>query len=452
MRLAVSKSELGWLPLKWAVFGCFALMSIYWVPLAEIGPFSLEAFHVGMLFVILVTFASLSGPTTTVMVLTGVSPWLLAYLAYLLFLVPALVGTPGLSVVVKQLYFATGAICLAGFFFRYPNPEGLLRKGALCGLLLFLILTEYLARQSGKSLIPAVTEFLSSGNFQALIFKFFRPVFNALNEGTDAAFGASMTNSVAGSLFVLSVCFRIGYRGRGADLLGSIVVFGALFLAVLLNARSVVLAALVGIPLAFSVRLMLRKSVPYTEMLYWSVGIVAFATLAFVAAVRGASMIRSIVRAFEFADNSAASRLSQYNWAFELIEESPILGHGYVVTDTGYTIHNLFLGAWVHVGIVGFILVVLFYVALLWSWLGAIHMATSRTNFWRLEARFEWVAVLPVLPLLRVWISGGGGHIAFAEWIGLAVFAGLLMRNDALRLQVRAKTNSPRAMPSAVQA
>jgi hypothetical protein len=100
----------------------------------------------------------------------------------------------------------------------------------------------------------------------------------------------------------------------------------------------------------------------------------------------------------------------------------------------------LFLSAWAYTGYIGFGLIVTFYVCLLYAWTRWLYLALTRPNFWVLGARLEWVAVLPVLPLFRVWVSGGGGHVAFGEWIALGVFFGLLMQNEMNKRQ----TTGPR--------
>jgi hypothetical protein len=420
-------------PLQAAMFLCFSLMGIYWLQVIQFGGFSLKAFHIGMLCVIAVTFVSFYGVPSILRVVRYCSPWLFAYFAYMIFLLPAVVGRSGFGLWFRQAFFVTSFLCVAAYFSRAPSPAGKLRCGALCGIVLFLFFTEYSARQISKSLIFAVVDFLGSGNFQALIFKFFRPVFNSLEDTTELAFGASLTNSIAGALLVLSVCFRIGYRGPGTDLLGSVITVSILFLAVLLNARSVVLAALASILIAFTIRLVARGSVSLTEILYWIIGLLVLVSVAFVAALQGTSAVDSIATAFQFADNSAESRVEQYRWALALIEEKPLWGHGYLVADSGLPIHNLFLSSWAYVGFVGFALILVFYVGLLYAWLRWMYIATMRIGYWVLPLRLEWVAVLPVLPLLRVWISGAGGHVASAEWIALAVFIGLVIHNDVKR-------------------
>lgn len=418
-----------------AMLVCFALMGIYWVRFAQIGAFSIEAYHVGVLLLVGATCASMYGAPAAIRVLACCAPWLLAYVAYLVLLLAAVSGTPGLSIWLKQLLFVTGFVCVASYFSRASKPEASLRRGGLWGIILFIAVTEYSARQIDKSLVTATTDFLASGNFQALIFNFFRPVFNSLEHGTELVFRASLTNSIAVSLLVLSICYRAGFRKSGIDFYGTSSFLLALFLCILLNSRSVVLAGVASLGLALLIRMAIVRAVSLTALLWCCVLTIALSILALVTAIHGASFLEAVLKAFQFSDKSTESRLFQYRWALDLIEKRLLLGHGYVETDGGHPIHNLFLSAWAYTGYTGFGLIVTFYIGLLYAWTRWLYLALTRPSFWVLRARLEWVAVLPVLPLFRVWVSGGGGHVAFGEWIALGVFFGLLMQNEMNKRQ-----------------
>lgn len=426
------------LPLQIAMLVCFSLMGIYWVRIAEFGGFSLEAYHLGLLFIIVVTCTSIYSPASVYRVLVFCAPWFLAYLAYLIVLTPALVGTSAAGLLLKQGLFVTGFLCIAAYFSRVSEPAGSLRIGAVFGIALYLAFTEFSAQLIGKSLLSAIAEFLGSGNFNALIYGFFRPVFNSLETGTELAFVASLTNSIAVSLLVLSICFRVGFRKPRMDVAGNFLTVLTLLLCLLLNARSVALAAVVSIALSFIIRIVAARGVSLRELLTWCLMGVAFVAATLIAGVFGSSAVDSVMGVFKFSDSSADSRLEQYSWAFGLIEERLLLGHGYLENETGYPIHNLFLSSWAYTGIVGFVLAVIFYVGLAVAWLRWLLQAVSKRGYWMLKVRLEWVAVLPVLPLFRIWISGAGGLPAYGEWIALGVFFGLVMRNETERAR-----NSP---------
>jgi hypothetical protein len=391
---------------------------------------------VGLLCVVLVTVMSVYTPAAMYRVLLRTAPWFLAYVVYLLFLVPALSGTQATGLLMKQALFVTGFLCIATYFSRVDDPSRSLRLGGIAGLLIYLAFTEFSAFVIGKSMLGAVAEFLTTGSYKALIYGFFRPVFNSLESGADLAFVASLTNSIAVSLLVLALCFRTGYRKSGLDVLGTGVMVVVLLFGLLLNSRSVVLAGIACMAFSFLFRLAAVRKVSLLELLYWCIaGLGATAALVAIT-MRDSSALDSILTAFTFEDNSAESRLNQFSWAFGLIEDSIFFGHGYVETDTGLPIHNLFLSSWAYTGLGGFLVVIVFYLGLLATWLRWLWMVVTIPRYWKLSVRAEWVAVLPILPLFRVWISGAGGLPAYGEWIALAVFVGLVMRNEALSARV----------------
>ena len=71
-----------------------------------------------------------------------------------------------------------------------------------------------------------------------------------------------------------------------------------------------------------------------------------------------------------------------------------------------------------------------------------VWMVLNRPSSWVLPIEPEWVAVLPILPLFRAQVSGGGAF-TLIEWSCLAFFFGLTARN---RLE-RTKVARPLALP-----
>lgn len=424
------------------MFACLSMMTLYWPKLIHAGGSSVQPLHVGILLLIATSLITPKTLQSTVRMGAYCAPWLLAFLAYLLLFAFAAAGTAAMSKVPRQLLGVAGFLCIAGFCLRAADPARSLRRGALFGLLAFLALTEYSAWQIGKSLMTSVLDFLATGNIKTLIYKFFRPVFNAM-ESVDVSIKAAATNAIGTSIFVLAVCYRIGFRKPSFDLTGTAITLLAVFLLILLNARSVVVAAVLSMLLASLLGLTVRRGVSLTGILFVSVGLMLLAAFALVMAVRGESVVNAVATSFAFDDPSTESRLTQYQWAFSLIEESVLFGHGFLFTESGNAIHNLFLSAWAYVGLHGFLLALIFYLGIMASWVRWMYLVVSKRSYWALTLRAEWVAVLPILPLFRVWLSGDGGFLAFGEWIALAVFFGLVARNESvLRRQVRQRTVS----------
>ena len=103
--------------------------------------------------------------------------------------------------------------------------------------------------------------------------------------------------------------------------------------------------------------------------------------------------------------------------------------------------HNLFLGAWLHAGLIAFLLVLAFYFVILGTWIAFLFQITMRSDAWVLPLRAEWVAVLPLLPLFRVWVSGDAGHPEFSSWIALFAFFAITLVNEKERHAFRAPTS-----------
>jgi hypothetical protein len=282
----------------------------------------------------------------------------------------------------------------------------------------------------GKDSLSAVVEFVTTGNFQALTYRFLRPVFNALVESDgDLAFVASVTNAIAVSLFVLLVFFRAGYRGGGVDATGIAMTGLIILLVLLLNARSVLVVAMVSVLFSAGVRLVIKRGMTALDTIAVGIGILCLLGVALFLSSGETAAVDSVLSMFTFEDNSTQSRIEQIGWAADLIERNIIAGNGYMETESGLPVHNLFLSSWAYVGLLGFLPVLVFYGGLVVIWARSLWVLMTRPDRWVLRARPEWVCVLPVLPMFRVWVSGGGGHLAFGEWVALGVFIGLTMRN-----------------------
>ena len=148
------------------------------------------------------------------------------------------------------------------------------------------------------------------------------------------------------------------------------------------------------------------------------------------------AMIAAIGERLAFEDDSAASRLDQYGWALQRIEGHLLLGGGYAELD-GQPVHNLLLGALMHAGLAAFALVLAAYVSLLVFWVGFMRRLVTDPGWWVLPVRSEWIAALPLLPIVRVWLSGDAGHPGLAEWAALAAFFGVLQANVLRRAGLR---------------
>jgi O-antigen ligase len=114
------------------------------------------------------------------------------------------------------------------------------------------------------------------------------------------------------------------------------------------------------------------------------------------------------------------------------IEEHPFFGSGYSEAN-GHAIHNVFLAAWMYAGLPALLLVLAFYFAIVLRWFSFLLNVATKRGWWVLPLAPEWLAPLLLTPVFRVWISGEGGVLKFAEWVALSIFCGCVLANELLR-------------------
>jgi hypothetical protein len=424
-------------------------MGMHWVRLIQIGPYTLEAYHLGAMALIVATSCSARGVEGVWRVTRSNIAWLTPLAVYLVFLWPAVSGTPGYSILVRQIYFLITAICVAGYVANASSSRRVVRVGSVLGLLAFVLTLQYSALQTGLSLPRAIADFAGSGNMQALIYRFFRPVFNALARETgELAFGAAIGNAIGTSLLVLaSLMLASRMRTvRRMDVAGFVSFIIVLGFAVLMNSRSVLIAGIISVLWSTIVGRLAHGFGSWTELM---IGVLLFTmvgTIGILIATNAELGFNAVRDSFSFSDASTEGRLEQFQWAVSLINARPLWGNGYLLMENGLPIHNLFLSAWAYVGLIGFLAVVAFYVVVSLSWLRATVMVLTPRR-WGIDWRPGWVIALMILPLFRVWISGGGGHPAYAEWVALGTFFGLLVRNDSSPTNPQDGANARRPAP-----
>ncbi len=425
-----------------------ATMAVQWLGLT---PGGLSVVYPALAAVVL--WAAINPPAlrASLGLLRAQGLWIGAYALYLPILVLALWGSPGAGLAPRQAVYLMAAVAIAGSLVAARRPARLLRLGGGLCIAVFALAIELKARQVGLGWGRAIGHFLSTGDLDFVVYSFFRAAFNAGGAGADAGemVKAAEKNAVAVCLLAAALLARAAGRRRGADLPGLGLMALALGMIVLLNTRSVLIVAAAALGLAWLLRhadpLARRPSPAALRALGLTAALAGLALLLGVLLAVDHPVLALLSERFAFGDQSTDHRLAQYAWAIRSIEANFLTGQGYAEVDDG-KIHNLFLGAWVHAGLAAFALVVTFYLAILWAWLSFLWRLLTQPGHWRLELRPEWIAVLPLLPLFRVWISGDAGHLFLGEWIVLAVFCGMLRRN-ALRRRGGARTADPAATP-----
>ncbi|MBO9448945.1 hypothetical protein J7426_01665 [Tropicibacter sp. R16_0] len=428
--------------LRLVVTAVIASVTLTWVPVMSVGGFDLRLpYMMALILGALLCLHPTQLATGINSLLRMILPWLAAYVLYLIVLQVNLAGGATKGMVFRQVFFLTCGLTLAVGISGIRADARVLRWGGMLAIFGFFAFTEFLARQIGLSWTTTLVHFLSTGDLGFVFYHFLREMFQMVApEGVDVP--ASNKNIVAACMFIAMVLMRAGYTGRGADRIGGFVTLVTLLTLVIFNTRSVLLMAAVGIPFAAWIGLVCR-GVRSPGEFYVKSSIIILSALALILVLSaGSAAMDEVAARLSFEDQSTEGRLNQYAWAFSLIEQSPLVGSGLVELN-GQNVHNLFIGAWLHAGLAAFLLVVIAYLGLLLSWLLFVFRLVAAPGNWVLPVRAEWVAILPLMPLFRVWVAGDAGHPGFGEWIAFGAFFGLVLANRRARGRDRAFVLTP---------
>jgi len=404
-----------------------ATLCLQWVALSGGGAFSLKLPYLALALVTLYVFTGPRKIRAAALFVRHNLFWLAPFSIYVVILAAVLRDTPGASIAPRQMFYLVGSIALAGCIAATARLSTVLRIGSMIGLLLVVVGVEVVARSIGLSWIDAMAAFLR-GDLNYVVYTFLRDVFNAVNPDPGDPIGAATKNEVAVSVLVLVLLIRASSRNPARDYVGMAILAAAFGLLILLNTRSVLIVAALSLCLAAGVGAAFRPGQSIPSLLAKGTLAVAVAVIAVAYSMAGSAASGVLGERFAFDDYSSTSRVVQYQGAFNAIENHPFTGVGYFEVDA-HVIHNLFLSSWVHTGLAGFVLVVIFYAALVAAWLTFIARTVFRRRHWVLPIAPEWLAPLPIMPLFRVWLSGDAGHMFFGEWVSLAIFFGCILAN-----------------------
>jgi hypothetical protein len=371
----------------------------------------------------------------------ALAPWLVAYALYLVILSFGLAGGASKGIVLRQIFFLLCGLSVALAVVATGGDARVLRRGGLLAIAGFLALTEVLARQLGLGWGVVVTHFLSTGDLEFVFYHFLKDLFQ-LVAAAGAEAKASDKNVVAVAILTAIFLLRAGHTGTGGDRIGRLATLLGLGVLVILNTRSVLIMAALGLPLAGWLGAMRSGIASPREAVFKTLVFLGLTGTAVMLLSMDTAAVGLIGERLSFADDSAGNRFEQYAWALERIEAAPLTGSG-LGEFQGQPVHNLFLGAWMHAGLLAFLLVVFSYLAVATGWIVFVLRVTAQPGYWVLPARPEWIAVLPLLPLFRVWIAGDAGHPSFVEWTTLCLFFALALSNRLARGRTAAPVLAP---------
>lgn len=409
-----------------------ATVCIQWIVVAQVGSFEVRIPYVALALVVLYTAASPRRLGTVLAYIRQNAIWVLPLFLYLVLLTAILWGSKGQNIAPRQLFYLVGGISFAACIATVRHLGKVLRVGAAVGLLLFVSTVEVLARHIGLSWLDAIVEFFRSGNLDFVMYDFLRAVFNSQAPSYDLTYSSSLKNDVAICLLVLALAYRSGSPSGQRDIAGMVFMGCSAVLLVMLNTRSVLIAAAGSVFLASVLGSRMRPVKNIVPLLIKMAGVAAVVTLAVGMTGPDLALSETLNDRFSFDDGSTAGRIEMYQVAWLRIGAHPLAGSGYYEVNNA-PIHNLFLGAWMHAGVAAFLLVVVAYLCIVLFWTRFVVMLVKSPERWVLPLSAEWIAPLPIMPLIRVWLSGDAGHFTLGEWIAMSAFFGCSLANTLRR-------------------
>jgi O-antigen ligase len=418
------------------------VVPIIWPSLIRVGPVTLEPYHVALLALV---GATVLQPRYLLMVFNILKEnivFFAAFAIYILFLslsyMHNLESSALKGLIFKQIAFIVFGACVAARVAAMPNAGLTLYVGGIASLVTFFVIMQISAQAGNVSLIDALVSFGKTGDYKAWVYKFLKPALGAFSEqtvGSAIDFAASRKNNVASGLLVCLICYIVGHKYMEKSTNSNILHYGvvSVFLAslIFMLSRSVVLSLLLT-----ALPIVAAKIFRGRDPLFIAGAFAAATSIMFVYLIVPQGIIDGLEARFFDDTTSFESRLSSYSEAFRVIEDNMLLGVGLGEEIEEHTVHNLFLYTWLQAGVFGFIAVFVFWGALVWKVLMHLWrlLMESRWNTNQEIALHAWIAAIPIMALLRVWVSGGG-TLNFAAWFSVGVFLGLIYRHEGERTE-----------------
>jgi hypothetical protein len=418
------------------------VVPIIWPSLFKVGPVTLEPYHVALLVLV---GATVCQPRYLLMVFNIVKANVVlfsAFAAYILLLaisyMHSLESGALRELIFKQIAFIAFGACVAARMAATPNPGRTLYVGGIASLIILFVVMEISARSANASLIDALVSFGKTGDYKAWVYKFLKPAMGAFSVetvGSHYDFAASRKNNVASGILVCMVCYIVGHRYVAKAIHSQLLHYAILsiFMAsmVMMLSRSVLLSFVLSLVPIAAVRIIRGR-----DPLFIAGAFVAATSVMLVYLIVPQGIIDGLEARFFDDTTSFESRLSQYSEAFKVIEQNMFTGVGLGQEIDEHTIHNLFLYTWLQAGVFALIAVFVFWSSIvirIFQHVWQLLMVDTWSSNQEITLQ-AWIAALPIMGLLRVWVSGGG-TLNFAAWFSIGVFLGLLYRHQGEQAQ-----------------
>ncbi len=435
------------------VVATLAAMPLAWWNFARGAGLSIKLPHLAWLalMVVVVLARDLSG--IAALSRTSLRTTLLAFVAMAVVSVVALAYSDlsvAVPIVAKSLIYFTLFMALAAAVMMLPPTllERVSRRSALIGLAGFLLVAQLTFMSLGRNFLAEYVQAGLSANVPALQFTFYPALFNysdgtVVTRGDDDFVSTSLRNSLVGSFILYGVLLG-AYASVRASLFNRAVRWGLWSMIALLVALSVsrsnwiaglLIMGVVGmatlLPVLRRRRVSLAGVLAATTALALLIVAVVLSLESWAALLDAASERLSTL--------SEDGRLSMYADALRAISsQGAVFGHGVGATidasgGVPVRVHNFFLALWYEIGLHGLLAGILFYLSIVIVWVRAFWGHVTGSRRWADGVSGAWVLALPVLPLFRSLISGGGGGFSPVEWCCLAFCFAEMARSRRVR-------------------
>lgn len=420
---------------------CLALVtsSLRWFTVLSYGSVSIEPVHIALVLLTLYFYFSIRALGEVSLLLSYAPLFWILYISYLLLSLVFLLRkgfNPTITALLPQLLYipAFFAIYLCLFKAVLGRSNFKYYLGAGLAIIVFFLLLGVSAAIGGADLLAAWSNLVSGGSFYGFNRVFTKVIFSSsdfqssMSSAQFIEYSTSIKNELASCVVVLYAImrslrdFRPTWWSRGFEA----VCFGIVGIIVILSfSRSAFLCFALALTVSFAVPLLSgRSSIDRTFLagIGFLIAAVAIAVLTNVGPVLLAS----------FEDTTSYDeRLQQFDAAVQIIEANIWSGTGTNIEIDGHDIHNLFLATWAKSGFFPFLAVLSAYLLLLGTWLATAARILTVRGYWHLTNDPGWVFAIPIVPLLRVYLSGKGGTFSISMWLGTAAFLAFIVANRA---------------------
>ncbi|MBT7782996.1 MAG: O-antigen ligase family protein [Anaerolineae bacterium] len=303
------------------------------------------------------------------------------------------------------------------------------------GVLVFVAYFIFVFHRLGRNLYSEYYRAIISMDINALMRSFYPTIFNFSLTGNpvETVFLTSLRNTVMGTFIIYMILLSI-WKNTLKNNTNKILVFAIIVLCVVLVltsvSRSNIIVLGVSLFLPFFIRAIHKKKYRKKKIQnFFAILAIAVTTLFvfFISDISQWDLFLSLANVLyeRLSAITTDPRLLMYKETFAQISNHILLGSGIgVQLQSGEfgsgRIHNVFLSSWIETGLVGMVLSLAWYLSIIIVLLKTIISHKS----WQSNISRDWVTALPILPLLRALVSGGGGF-TLIEWLALALFFGI---------------------------